>query len=134
MKPPSVKGLKARLWKEVTHYIKQEAKNQDDYVECYTCDKVLLVGSRDCQVGHCFNKKAYPYLFYNLDNMRIQCYYCNNFKQGDAINFAVRLIDEIGIRKVAALWYNRQNPYKRDVKWYQEEIKRWQMLATQTQS
>lgn len=131
-KKPSIKGLKAKAWKLFSLYIKRKYANQDGYVECYTCDKVLRVGDRDCHVGHCFNKEAYPYLFWIEDNVRPQCYRCNKHAQGDAIVFWERLKEEIGDVDCITMYAYRNGRVTRDHEWYYNKIKELQeMLACQ---
>ena len=62
---------------------------------CYTCDKPVIGSNR--QVGHFIpNSVGGALLRYNLDNLRIQCYYCNINLGGNGSTFYKKLLEEKG--------------------------------------
>jgi hypothetical protein len=62
---------------------------------CYTCDKEVDGSNR--QLGHFIpNSVGGALLRYNLDNLRIQCYYCNINLGGNGSEFYRRLLKDKG--------------------------------------
>lgn len=82
------------LWQECRRIaLIRYLKNGKHY--CYTCDKEVDGSNR--QLGHFIpNSVGGALLRYNLDNLRIQCYYCNINLGGNGSEFYRRLLKENG--------------------------------------
>ena len=80
------------VWNEMSEYVRTKYADWSGYVRCYTCDVVKKIEEMDC--GH---------LDFILDNLRPQCTVCNRYKSGNLGIFAIRLIKEIGLKRVEAL-------------------------------
>lgn len=86
-------------------------------VRCYTCDK--LGHYKDFQNGH-FISRSVKALRWSEDNCRVQCVGCNVFKNGNYIEYTVRMQREVGPDKVAEL-LARKNELKQ---WTIAELKK----------
>lgn len=62
------------------------------------------------QGGHFLSVGAHPQLRFNLDNIHLQCIYCNMHKSGNQGAFRAALIAKIGIERVEALECNQSSP------------------------
>lgn len=93
-------ALKKLLWKEFALYIKLSNQTDTGWCECYTCNKPIRIGDRDCQAGHWLSKKTYPFHYYNEDNVKPQCCSCNEYHQGRPVEFEERLRQEYGVAHI----------------------------------
>lgn len=84
--------LQDALWQECRRIIlKRYEKNGKHY--CFTCDKEVSGSNR--QLGHFIpNSVGGALLRYNLDNLRIQCYYDNINLGGNGSEFYRRMVKE----------------------------------------
>jgi 5-methylcytosine-specific restriction endonuclease McrA len=90
------------LWQECRRIIKAKYIKDDRYY-CFTCGKEIE-GS-NCQLGHFIpNSVGGASLRYNLDNLRLQCYYCNINLGGNGSEFYRKLVIEKGQPYVDALF------------------------------
>lgn len=89
-----IKKLQDELWQECRRIqIEKYKRNEKSY--CFTCDKEVESSNR--QLGHFIpNSVGGALLRYNLDNLRIQCYYCNINLGGNGSEFYPRLVKEKG--------------------------------------
>ena len=94
--------LQDALWQECRRIIIQRyEKNGKHY--CFTCDKEVSGSNR--QVGHFIpNSVGGALLRYNLDNLRIQCYYCNINCGGQGAIFYKNLLSEKGQKYIDELF------------------------------
>lgn len=72
-----------------------------ELVRCYTCGKISYYKD-GMQCGH-FISRGNNTLRFSEDNCRVQCVGCNIFKNGNYIEFTLRLINEKGQRFVEGL-------------------------------
>lgn len=70
------------------------------YCKCYTCWK--RGHWKSMQNGH-FITRSCKLLRRSEENCRVQCVWCNVFKNGNYIEYTRRMIDEVGIDMVDAL-------------------------------
>lgn len=96
LKRPSKKELKNRLWLLTSKYV----RSQSDH--CYTCG-MHLPEMRDRSAGHFWSRGGYPSVAFDLDNLRVQCITCNNWKSGNLAEYAFKLEKEIGEKRYSAL-------------------------------
>lgn len=89
-----IRKIQDLLWQECRRIIlARYIKNGKHY--CFTCDKEVESSNR--QVGHFIpNSVGGALLRYNLDNLRIQCYYCNINLGGHGSMFYKKLLEEKG--------------------------------------
>lgn len=111
-----------KLWKLFSYFTKLHASLDGIHCRCFTCNKLLKIGSEDCQGGHWLNKKNYSYHYFTEDNVRPQCNDCNCVRDGNEDVFEQRLIEQIGIHAVAYLDQTKHISEKRDLFWYKEMI------------
>ncbi len=121
-KEPTAAQLKKKLWKLFTYYIKLKYSSENKFVDCYTCGKPLEIGTSNCQGGHYYNKKKYTGLYFDENNVRPQCYYCNINLGGNIQIFREKLIEEIGIEGVNDLDNRRNSLFKKSRSEYKELI------------
>ena len=67
---------------------------------CFTCS--VYVEGKNKQCGHFISRRHMATRF-ELDNLRIQCYRCNIWLNGNGAEFSIRLIKEIGLIRVEEL-------------------------------
>lgn len=83
-------------------YIRLKYADWRGYVKCYTCDKVLQAIADGMQCGHFVSRSCHK-LRWDENNARPQCYGCNISKKGNYIEYTLRLIKELGKKKVDEL-------------------------------
>lgn len=97
-----IRKIQDELWQECRRIIKERYARDGKYF-CFTCDKEIE-GS-NCQLGHFIpNSVGGALLRYNLDNLRLQCYYCNINLGGNGSEFYRRLVLEKGQEHVDKLF------------------------------
>ncbi len=74
-------------------------RNRDKDKPCISCD--TIVGT--FHAGHFLKAELYSGLIFNEDNCHKQCVKCNYYKNGNEIDYRLRLIDKIGIERVERL-------------------------------
>ena len=130
-KQKSLPKLKKELWNLFAEYIKLEYSEDGEYVRCYTCDKLLKIGTPNCHAGHYLNKSTYSGLYFNENNVRPQCGMpCNGPRHGSPIEFREHLLREIGQKAVEELESRRHEPltwkrpdYMERIEYYRIKIK-----------
>lgn len=98
-KNQSLSSFRKLIWDEMSRYVRQKHADWRGYVRCYTCGKIMKWGESDC--GHLRHINA---LDFNLDNLRVQCFSCNRMRSGRGDIFALKLVKEIGLKRVNALY------------------------------
>lgn len=69
-------------------YVRRKDANKQGEVACYTCGTVKRY--QELQCGH-YMKRGNLFLRWDLRNARVQCYYCNVTKGGNAREFSLHL-------------------------------------------
>jgi len=104
----------------------KESRADDGVVECYTCGKIMRLGTRDCQAGHYLAKSNYPIHRFNPDNVRPQCgARCNRWGQGMPAEFRPALIFELGLAVVERMEDTRHDIFRPTKQWYIRKIKHY---------
>lgn len=116
-KPISLPKLKKKALDLFSELTKLRAFSEGK-LYCFTCDKLLVLNTSDCQLGHYLSRGAYPGLTFHHNNSRLQCMRCNCFLHGATIEFRVRLINEIGRPAVERLEAQRFD----SVKWSRSDL------------
>ena len=102
-----------KLWQECRRIIKAKYILKDGTYKCFTCDKPIE-GS-NCQLGHFIpNSTGGALLRYNLDNLRLQCYYENINLGGNGSEFYRRMVIENGQEFVDNLFKLKHQTTKAD--------------------
>ncbi len=97
------KKLQEELWQECRRITKARYKPLQGSHKCFTCRKDIE-GS-NCQLGHFIaNSVGGALLRYNLDNLRLQCYYCNINLGGNGAVFYKNLKEEMGQEHIDKLF------------------------------
>jgi hypothetical protein len=98
--------IQDELWQECRR-ISLKRYEKDGKHHCFTCGKE--VDGINKQLGHFIpNSVGGALLRYNLDNLRIQCYYCNINLGGNGSEFYRRLVIEKGQQYVDDLFLLKQ--------------------------
>jgi len=92
-KKPSIKTLKAKLWKLTSEYVRRRHADDAGFVSCYTCGKVKPW--REVDAGHAIPGRHNLVLF-DTSIIRAQCKHCNGAKSGMQYEFGKRLNEENG--------------------------------------
>lgn len=121
-KKKGVAKLKKDLWKQFSLYTKLVYSHDGEYVNCYTCDKPMQIGTSNCHGGHCLSKSAFPILYFDERAVRPQCYYCNINLGGNEYEFNQNLKDEIGQDEWQSMYDGRHEKVKRYQEWYEDKI------------
>jgi hypothetical protein len=109
MKSP-LKKLTNELWQECRRIVKARYIKNGKYY-CFTCDKEI--SGKGCQLGHMIPRSVGGALLrFHLDNLRLQCYYCNINLGGNGSEFYPRLVKEIGQEKVDYLFILKRKSVK----------------------
>lgn len=120
MKKPSIKSLKAKLWKLTSEYVRRKDASYQGFVACYTCD--TLKHWKEMNAGHAIGGHGNAVMF-DLEVIRPQCVRCNMPPGcGMYYEFGTRLNQENGEG-----WYERKKdlskiPVKLSIGWYQSMI------------
>jgi len=126
MKPKSIKTLKKELWETFALYMKKRYSEDGLHVKCYTCDVEMEIGTKNCQLGHWLPKKPFPYHYWNENNVRPQCFRCNQWMEGNSETFRRRLQAEIGVKKVDEMYASRMHKSPtRNESWYKAMIDKY---------
>ena len=105
-KKKSKKGLKDKLWKLFSQYIRLRDAEWNGNAPCISCGKVIFW--KDLDAGHFIAKNSGDFFYFLEDNVHAQCPYCNRFLHGNLLNYRRRLIDKMGEDKVEELEYQSQ--------------------------
>lgn len=99
------------LWQECRRISLKRYLQKDETHRCFTCDKPVEGSNR--QLGHFIpNSVGGALLRYNLDNLRIQCYYCNINLGGNGSEFYRRLLKEKGQEYIDKLFQLKNQTVK----------------------
>lgn len=96
-KNPSLKRLHDKAWALISRYVRTKDADWRGYTRCYTCKVVKHY--KELQAGHFWHGK----LDFDPRNLRPQCKRCNKFLSGNLDNYAMFLIDEVGLEAVKKL-------------------------------
>ena len=121
-KQKTLSKLKKDLWKVFALYIKLKESKDGEYVNCYTCEANLKIGTSNAHAGHCFTKKGYPGLYFEEIQIKPQCYHCNINLSGNTNVFIENLKQEIGEEAYQEMYNRRHKPVKMTRSDYQEKI------------
>lgn len=99
-KYPSLRILKARLWKLTSILVRRRGADSEGYNNCFTC------GARkhwkELQAGHFKHNR----LDYDFRNLKPQCVQCNKWGRGKLDVYGLRLAEQHGIAWVQKLEYD----------------------------
>lgn len=98
-KPITVAALKLKLWPIFSEYFRR-VHTSSTVGRCYTCD--TLLPWHQLQTGHFVGGRHSAVLF-NEEVCRLQCVRCNVMLRGNYQIFTLRMIDEVGKKKVEEL-------------------------------
>jgi hypothetical protein len=95
---------KTTAWKWTQKYIKLRDAIKDyldsdfKFVKCRTCGKILERGTGDCQAGHFIGRGlgGSSGVYWAEENIHVQCYQCNAFKQGNPKAYEDFMLGEYG--------------------------------------
>ena len=105
------KKIQDALWNECKRIIRKRYTMLNGKMYCFTCGKEVI-GS-NAQTGHFIpNSVGGALLRYNLDNLRLQCYYDNINLGGNGGEFYRRLVKEKGQDFVDNLFKLKQQTVK----------------------
>ncbi len=106
------KKVQEALWQECRRIIKSKYEPI-----CFTCDKPI--SGSNCQLGHFIPRSVGGVLLrYNLDNLRLQCYYCNINLGGNGSEFYPRLVKEKGKKFVNNLFKLKGKKIRKPLEYY----------------
>ena len=97
------------------HSIVVRLKNTDEngYGNCYTCDDRIVYKAGLFNTGQCghFIKRGNTLYRYVVKASRFQCVNCNEYLSGNDEIYEQRLINEIGVVKVAEMKFKSKQDF-----------------------
>lgn len=118
---------KKRAWKAFSQYIRQKYADENGFVKCYTCDKVLHY--KEMQAGHGIGGRNNAVLFME-EIVRPQERGCNIYGRGKYSIFTEKLMRELGaeeyfeiIKRSNRIVQYKTNDYLEIEKKYKEKLK-----------
>lgn len=128
MKKPTVKSVKNKLWEECKRVVRNRYRVGDQAWMCYTCDRLIVVGS-DAHTGHFIPSGSCGALLrYDLRNLRVQCYNCNINLGGNGAEYYRRMVKEVGKKAVEQLFIDKQKTVKADIIFYSNLLEQYKAL------
>lgn len=131
----TIPQLQATLWDIFARWVKLNWSEDGAFCNCFTCNKTIEIGSRDCQAGH-FIPRTYAPTKFDERNVRPQCSYCNEHRHGAHVEFRENLINEIGLDQVQEIETRCRQRWKWDkqelidqIKYYRDEVKNMDFYA-----
>lgn len=100
-KKKKLSTLKAKRWKLTSEYIRRKFADDNGYASCCTCGVTKHWREFDC--GHFIPKNKGNAIYFEEENLAVQCQYCNRFLHGNLIEYTRYIIDLYGIEKVDEL-------------------------------
>ena len=127
-KKTSLKSLRTRLWQLCREIPILKYGNT-----CFTCGRSNLTGSNR-QLGHFIpNSVGGASLRYNLDNLRIQCYFCNINAGGNGAIYYKNMVEREGQEFVDNLFRLKNQIIKADEIWFKNKIKEYEEILKDLQ-
>ena len=106
-------------WGWLSKYVRLKDADPDGFSTCYTCERKYFWKELDCgHYNHGHNKPSYL----EENNVRPQCFSCNQPKSGVLDVYSLKLIDEIGREAVDELVRLSHEVKKLDRDYYQLKI------------
>lgn len=128
MKTKGATGLKAKLDKVFSQYIRLRDRMPGDVFRCISCGKIKPLNQADC--GHYINRQHMATRFSEI-NCNAQCRSCNRFQEGNMSGYRLGLVQKHGETKVKILEMQKNDvrkysefEYMALISHYQKEIKR----------
>ena len=116
---PTKRGLRAKLDRAFSWYIRLTHADEDGNCKCWTCDKVEHWSK--IQNGHFISRGRYITRF-RPDNCRPQCYGCNIRRNGEQWLFGRRLDQYYGNGHCEKLYRLSQRTYEPTKQQYEDYI------------
>jgi 5-methylcytosine-specific restriction endonuclease McrA len=101
-----VSSVKKRVWRSFSTYIRTRDCT-DGMGACISCGRVYPY--EDLQAGHYIAKSVASALYFDEDNVNIQCQGCNLFKHGNQLEYGIRLREKIGPLRIQRLLARRHD-------------------------
>jgi hypothetical protein len=127
-KSKSSTGLKAKLDKVFSLYIRLRDCDENGTFRCISCNRILPFEQGDC--GHYVNRQHMA-LRWNELNCNIQCRRCNRFDEGNIQGYRQGLVRKYGEQQVLLLESRKYETKKWTqfeletlIKYYEGEVKR----------
>lgn len=107
---PSVKTLKAKLWKVFSLFIRRREADDNGFTKCFTCGAKKHY--KELDAGHYIPKSiGGANLYFAEKNIHPQCTYCNRYMHGNLSQYAIRLQAKYGPQIL--LWLEAQKKHSR---------------------
>ena len=127
-KLPTIKSLESKVWKECRRII----RDRYPYV-CVSCGE--MTSGKNLHTGHYFRKKFIPLRTkYLLENLRLQCSYCNLRLHGNLENYTVYLIKEdkfdfLKFKELIDYHKSQKTTVKQDREYLQELLTKYKSMV-----
>lgn len=118
----SPKRLKTILWEECKRIIRARYINPNGTWNCYTCNRLIDTPAK-AQTGHFIpSGSCGGFLRYDLQNLRVQDYYCNINLGGNGTEYYRRMVSELGQETVDQIFQDKNRIIKLDSAYLQKLI------------
>lgn len=99
-KKSSLSGLKKKVWKLCSEFVRRKHADEGGTVSCFTCGQLMYW--KEAQAGHAIGGRTNAVLF-DIEIIRPQCVRCNVMLRGNYPVFTTRLIRQKGLR-----WFEKK--------------------------
>lgn len=126
----STKSLKAKVWEECKRITRLRYVRPDGMWNCYTCDRLIDEPAK-AHTGHFIpSGNCGGFLRYNLDNLRIQDYFCNVNLGGNGAEYYKRMVEEVGQKSVDQIFRDKNKLIKLDCVYLQNLVDEYGSIIT----
>jgi|TARA_R100000081_G_C4777739_1_gene149588 hypothetical protein len=116
------------LLKEAQTVFNRFIRLRDNGLPCISCQNP---NPKKVNAGHYISSGSCKYLTFHLDNVHLQCEYCNTYLHANLVEYRINLIKKVGLDRVLYLEnsrhktkkYTRQELYE-IINKYKKEIKK----------
>lgn len=95
-KSPSMSSVETRLDNIFSRYIRLRAADDGGTVQCVTCGKLMHWEKDGAQAGH-FVRRRHRATRWRLENVNVQCVYCNKYLDGNEGEHGAYIIRTYGL-------------------------------------
>ena len=92
----------------MSRYVRLRDSNEQGYLVCCTCPKVVYF--MDADTGHYIGRQ-YLAVAWNEINCNSQCKYCNRFNEGMKDKYRTFLVEIHGESKIDLLYWNKNSKF-----------------------
>jgi hypothetical protein len=133
LKKKTTAQLKKELWKLFSEWVRRKDADVNGMVKCFTCERVNHW--KQMHAGHYVRASAGLSTYFDEQNVHVQDYACNIWRDGNSDVYALRLIDKYGPDILNELQRRKSKvvkdfPFEHLIEHYKFEISKIKHLIT----